>query len=191
MKNILYISCLFLLCLGCSESATSSKNAEDAYSICSPATISYDASQLFPGPGYLRRPEDGRQLPDGRIVVADEYSGMWLIEENGSGRLFGRFAEAGYLNDPPNYHSGPNGMYLEQDGLHLLLADIYTGKIVNWQAVGGKDAPITVVNKSAGHSTLELFLHHFGLENTDVKPHVIIGDNQQGITGLCRIDSSL
>ena len=61
------------------------------------------------------------------------------------------------------------------------IIDIYTGKIVNWQAVGGKDAPITVVNKSAGHSTLELFLHHFGLENTDVKPHVIIGDNQQGI----------
>ena len=61
------------------------------------------------------------------------------------------------------------------------IIDIYTGKIVNWQAVGGKDAPITVVNKSAGHSTLELFLHHFGLESTDVKPHVIIGDNQQGI----------
>jgi len=61
------------------------------------------------------------------------------------------------------------------------IIDIYTGKIVNWQAVGGPDAPITVVNKAEGHSTLELFLHHFGLKNTEVKPQVVIGDNQQGI----------
>lgn len=61
------------------------------------------------------------------------------------------------------------------------IIDIYTGKIINWQEVGGNDAPITVVSKSEGRSTLELFLHHFGLKNTDVKPHVVIGDNQQGI----------
>lgn len=61
------------------------------------------------------------------------------------------------------------------------IIDIYTGKIINWQDVGGLDAPITVVNKAEGRSTLELFLHHFSLKNTQVKPHVIIGDNQQGI----------
>lgn len=61
------------------------------------------------------------------------------------------------------------------------IIDIYTGKIVNWQEVGGNDAPITVVNKAEGRSTLELFLHHFNLKNTQVKPHVVIGDNQQGI----------
>ncbi len=61
------------------------------------------------------------------------------------------------------------------------IIDIYTGKIVNWKDVGGNDAPITVVNKAEGRSTLELFLHYFGLKNTDVKPQVIIGDNQQGI----------
>lgn len=61
------------------------------------------------------------------------------------------------------------------------IVDIYTGKTVNWQTVGGADAPITVVNKAEGRSTLELFLNHFGLQNTDVKAHVVIGDNQQGI----------
>ena len=61
------------------------------------------------------------------------------------------------------------------------IIDIYTGKIVNWKDVGGNDAQITVVNKAEGRSTLELFLHYFGLKNTDVKPHVVIGDNQQGI----------
>lgn len=58
---------------------------------------------------------------------------------------------------------------------------IYTGKIENWSEVGGNDAPITVVNKAEGRSTLELFLKHFQLESTDVQPNVVIGDNEQGI----------
>lgn len=58
---------------------------------------------------------------------------------------------------------------------------IYTGKIPNWEEVGGKDAPVTVVNKAEGRSTLEVFLHYFKMKNTDVKAHVIIGDNEQGI----------
>ncbi len=59
--------------------------------------------------------------------------------------------------------------------------DIYTGKITNWKQVGGKDVRITVVNKAEGRSTLELFLHYYKLKNSDIKPQVVIGDNQQGI----------
>lgn len=59
--------------------------------------------------------------------------------------------------------------------------DIYQGKITNWQALGGPNLPISVVNKAEGRSTLELFLKHFSLKNSQIKPHVIIGDNQQGI----------
>lgn len=58
---------------------------------------------------------------------------------------------------------------------------IYTGKITNWSEVGGSDANIVVVHKAEGRSTLELFLKHFELENTEVRPTVVIGDNQQGI----------
>lgn len=58
---------------------------------------------------------------------------------------------------------------------------IYTGKITNWKDVGGKGAPITVVNKAEGRSTLEVFLHYFKMKNTDVKAQVVIGDNEQGI----------
>ncbi len=61
------------------------------------------------------------------------------------------------------------------------IADIYTGKITNWKSVGGPDARITVVNKAEGRSTLELFLHYFQLRNSQIKPHIIIGDNPQGI----------
>jgi phosphate transport system substrate-binding protein len=59
--------------------------------------------------------------------------------------------------------------------------DIYTGKITNWKTVGGRDAPITIVNKAEGRSTLELFLNYFKLKNAEIKPHVVIGDNEQGI----------
>ena len=58
---------------------------------------------------------------------------------------------------------------------------IYTGKTTRWSEVGGKDAVITVVNKAEGRSTLELFCHHFGLKNPDIKAHVVIGDNEQGV----------
>ena len=58
---------------------------------------------------------------------------------------------------------------------------IYTGRIANWSELGGPDAPITVVNKAEGRSTLELFLHHFNLKNSDIRPDVVVGDNEQGI----------
>jgi phosphate transport system substrate-binding protein len=58
---------------------------------------------------------------------------------------------------------------------------IYSGAGSNWREFGGVDRRITVVNKAAGRSTLELFLDHFGLRNSDVKAQVVIGDNQQGI----------
>ena len=61
------------------------------------------------------------------------------------------------------------------------IRDIYTGKIRNWRELGGPDNPITVVNKAEGRSTLELFLQHFSVKNSQIKAHVVIGDNQQGI----------
>lgn len=58
---------------------------------------------------------------------------------------------------------------------------IYTGAIERWSEVGGADAPITVVTKAAGRSTLELFLHHFGVKASAIDADVVIGDNEQGI----------
>jgi phosphate transport system substrate-binding protein len=61
------------------------------------------------------------------------------------------------------------------------ISDIYTGKMANWKTAGGRDAPITVVNKAEGRSTLELFLGYLKLKNSDIKPNIVIGDNAQGI----------
>jgi len=64
---------------------------------------------------------------------------------------------------------------------HQQIIDIYTGKIDNWKLLGGKDKPITVVNKAEGRATLEVFLAHFNLENPSIQADVVIGDNEQGI----------
>lgn len=65
--------------------------------------------------------------------------------------------------------------------MNTQIQDIYTGKITNWQQVGGGNATITVINKAQGRSTLELFLEYFQLSSRDIQPHVVIGDNEQGI----------
>ncbi|HQR70756.1 MAG TPA: phosphate ABC transporter substrate-binding protein [Burkholderiaceae bacterium] len=58
---------------------------------------------------------------------------------------------------------------------------IYRGELVNWKQLRGPDRAITVVNKAEGRSTLELFLQHYGLKNSEIHAHVVIGENQQGI----------
>ncbi len=45
--------------------------------------------------------------------------------------------------------------------------DIYTGKITNWKEIGGGDAAISLVCKTEGHGTLEVFQNYFGLESKE------------------------
>lgn len=61
------------------------------------------------------------------------------------------------------------------------IVDIYTGKVTNWNQVGGGDAPITIVHKADGRSTQEVFLSYLNLDAREVRPSVIIGDNQHGM----------
>lgn len=59
--------------------------------------------------------------------------------------------------------------------------NIYLGKITNWSQLGGENAPITVVHKAQGRATLKVFLKAFKLKNTEIKPNIIVGDNEQGV----------
>ncbi len=56
---------------------------------------------------------------------------------------------------------------------------IWTGKITNWKELGGTDAPIKVLNKAEGRSTLEIFCKGFDLKPSEIKAHAIVGDNAQ------------
>ncbi|MBE0472641.1 phosphate ABC transporter substrate-binding protein [Rhodoferax sp.] len=81
------------------------------------------------------------------------------------------------------------GIILHKNNVINVLSDaqikaIYQGQITNWKDVGGSDLAITVVNKAEGRSTLELFLHYTGLKNSQIRPQVVIGDNQQGIKSV-------
>lgn len=61
------------------------------------------------------------------------------------------------------------------------ITGIYTGRINNWQDVGGAALPITVVHKAEGRATLEVFLEYFAVENSQVQADVIVGDNEHGV----------
>lgn len=91
--------------------------------------LKFTESNIFPKSRTLHRPEDGRALADGRVIVGDEDHGLVVIEKDGKLRPFGKFKEAGWFHDPPNNPAGPNGMFFERDGRHLLLVNVYTGKI--------------------------------------------------------------
>ena len=68
---------------------------------------------------------------------------------------------------------------------------IFKRETNNWKALSSDEIgnseetknsdKITVINKAEGRSTLEVFLHYFQLKNREIKPDIIIGDNEQGI----------
>lgn len=89
------------------------------------------------------------------------------------------------LYETPIAYDGVTIILHQTNPVHSLTNDqivaIYTGAIRNWRAVGGKDAPITVLTKAEGRGTLELFLRYFGLKSREIRAHVVIGDNEQGV----------
>jgi phosphate transport system substrate-binding protein len=60
------------------------------------------------------------------------------------------------------------------------VVDIYSGAIMNWKALGGKDMEITVIAKKDGRSTSWLFDRFFALEKIVSTAH-FIGSNVEAI----------
>jgi len=114
----------------------------------------YDSSMIFPSDQSLTRPEDGIALPDGRLIVVDQVHGLRRVELDGSSAPFGEMVAAGYVHDPPEHAGGANGVSLEPDGTHLLVADIFHGGIYR-------------VNVETGAAE-RIYQHHYGV-NTAVR----------------------
>ncbi|MGD1862947.1 MAG: phosphate ABC transporter substrate-binding protein [Phormidesmis sp.] len=84
---------------------------------------------------------------------------------------------------------------IAQDGISILLnqsavvntlerqqiIDIFTGKVTNWQQVGGNDAPIQVLSKNVNHATVGLFAKYFELEPEQIVATQLVGDNEEVI----------
>jgi len=117
-------------------------------------TWTYDPTSVFPADRSLTRPEDGIALPDGRLVVSDQAQGLRLVAIDGTSRPFGNLPGAGYSHRPPAHPGGANGISLEPDGAHLLVADVFGGAIYRVDVASG--------------ATEKLYQHRYGI-NTAVR----------------------
>ena len=113
------------LAAGCAN-GTSDRASDDTTAL---PQWTFDASMVFPGDGSLLRPEDGVALSDGRLIVGDQVHGLRLVEPDGTSAPFGDMAAAGYVHQPPEHSGGANGVSLEPGGTHVLVADIFQGRI--------------------------------------------------------------
>lgn len=90
------------------------------------------------------------------------------------------------------------GFPIARDGICLILhrdnpvralsdrqvVDIYTGRIANWQKVGGRAAPITVLNAKKGYGSVDLFTRYFNLPYDAIKAKQLVGDNPSRISAI-------
>lgn len=120
----LCFTCIPLLA-GCTRD-TGDRDLADAATL---PQWAYDSTMIFPVDRSLTRPEDGIALPDGRLIVGDQVHGLRRVELDGTSAPFGDLVAAGYVHRPPDQSGGANGVSLEPDGTHLLVADIFHGGI--------------------------------------------------------------
>lgn len=183
---VLLGTCLFLNLLGCSQDSggdPKGRSSTETLTLTGASTIAPLVSELGkkfeqenPGiridvqtGGSARGLADARQgLADigmvSRALTSEEAEGMqvFLIGRDGISIIL-------HQDNPLTQISSSQ------------VVDIYTGEIENWGEVIDRDAPITVVNKSEGRSTLTRFLDYFDLEAQEIVADVVIGDDQQGI----------
>ena len=88
-----------------------------------------DDIRLFPPDRSLTHAEDGVVLADGTLIVGDWNHGLLAISPEGTSRPFGDFDSAGFTARPAVGWNSPNGISMEPDGRHLLVADITEGFI--------------------------------------------------------------
>lgn len=84
---------------------------------------------IFPADRGLLRAEDGVQLDDGTLIVADQRHGLVKVASDGTFEPFGNFAAVGFGQEPAGVVPGPNGVHLDPDGKHVVVADVFTGRI--------------------------------------------------------------
>ena len=61
---------------------------------------------------------------------------------------------------------------------------LYLGEIDSWAAMTDYDEPVSVVHKSEGRATLAVFLAFMEMDNDNIRPDLVVGENQQAIQSV-------
>lgn len=64
------------------------------------------------------------------------------------------------------------------------MRDILTGRIVNWKAVGGLDAPIEVLARAATRGSTELMVEFLGIDHGSIRSRREVGENEEVIRAV-------
>lgn len=85
------------------------------------------------------------------------------------------------------FHSGVHSLTRQQ------IADIYLGKITNWQQVGGPDRPIIVIDKESHRGTRHVFMQYlFGKSNARAPgARLVTGSNNEEQAKISQSDSAI
>ncbi|MDZ8026038.1 MAG: phosphate ABC transporter substrate-binding protein [Nostoc sp. SerVER01] len=189
LKTLAFITAGFTICLGLASCTQPSKTATQATNQLQGKLVLTGSSTVAPLAAEIGKQFES-QHPNVRVDVQTGGSSRGIADARTGVANIGMASRS--LKDE---EKDLQAFAIARDGIGIIVhkenpvksllnqqvIDIYTGKINNWQQVSGKNAPITVVNKAEGRSTLELFLGYFKLKNSDIKSSVVIGDNQQGI----------
>ncbi|MBD2361009.1 phosphate ABC transporter substrate-binding protein [Anabaena minutissima FACHB-250] len=189
LKTLVFITVGFIICLGLQSCTQPSKIAAQENDKLQGKLVLTGSSTVAPLAAEIGKRFES-EYPDVRVDVQTGGSSRGIADARTGVANIGMVSRS--LKDE---EQDLQAFTIARDGIGIILhkdnpvkalsnqqiVNIYAGKINNWQQFNGENATITVVNKAEGRSTLELFLGYFKLKNSDIKPSVVIGDNQQGI----------
>ena len=132
-----------------------------------------------------------KQQPEVRIDVHGGGSAVGIVAPQTGLSDIGMVSRALHAEETQRLHATT----FARDGIALIghasnplaglsrqqVIDIYTGKVTDWQRLGGPEARIVVVNKEDGRATREVFGQYFGLHDNFIPDALIIGPNGQAI----------
>jgi phosphate transport system substrate-binding protein len=138
--------------------------------------------------------ESFRKKQPGVSVEVEESSSLFAINYTRQGTV-----DVGVSTRRPSPEDGLVARPIARDGLTMIvhadnpvsalsdaqIAGMFTGKITNWKEVGGKDAPITIINHAEVRTTLGLFVDYLKLSTGDIKyADIVISSDAEALKRL-------
>jgi phosphate transport system substrate-binding protein len=186
ISSVVLIALLFMS--GCQQQADTNNSGSDSNRLSGKLTVTGSSTvaplvaeiakrfeQLHPDVRIdVQTGGSGKGIADARNGIADIGMASRLLKEDESDLVAHQIAADGVSMIVHKSN-------LIENLIDAQIVDIYQDSINNWKDVGGSDLEITVVHKAEGRATLEVFLQHFAIENPQVMPDVIVGDNEHGV----------